>query len=446
MRIARAFVAVGLLSLAISGCAPNRAWRDRAPPETAAACLAVQPADCADQVWHRLAPEAGADARTPRQTLHLAFVEFDDQGALHDAALERATLERIRAMSERQPLLIVVFAHGWKHDARAADGNVKDFADILRRIAWYDEQVCARRSCEARRVVGVYLGWRGLSARLEPFKELSFWARKERAHRVGADGATEVLAELAKIKANGIEPAQNRLIVTGHSFGGALVYTALQQQLVRDTVFLNRGAIRRNAANLVVLVNPAFEAARYAALERRGREHEHPASQRPVLAVFTSRKDAATRVAFPFGRALSTVFESHVSPEQRSQNLTALGHYPPFLTHDLEVLPGPGVDSAYRDLREIGCAWQDFQSGKTQTWSLGGVALSRRPRMRQGSQQRNPFYNVAVDGRLIANHSEIWGQPFSEFLYRFVAVQSLPAGKPCNSDARLPDRGEDDAG
>lgn len=439
MRIARAFVAVGLLSLALPGCAPNRAWRDRAPPGNAQACEAVRPADCAHEVWHRLAPDAGADARKPRQAVHLAFVEFDDQGALHDPALEDAALERIRAMAERQPLLIVVFAHGWKHNAGADDGNVADFADILRRVAWYDEQVCAGRACEARRVVGVYLGWRGLSARLEPFKELSFWARKERAHRVGTDGATEVLAELAKIKANPAHRDHNRLVVTGHSFGGALVYTALQQQLVRDTVFLNRNAIHRNAANLVVLVNPAFEAERYAALERRGREHEHPASQRPVLAVFTSRKDSATRLAFPFGRALGTAFESHVSPEQRRRNVTALGHYPPFLTHDLDLLADAGAAPAYRSLREVGCAWQDFQSGQTPTWSLGGVALSRRPPMQQGSQQRNPFYNVAVDGGLIANHSEIWGERFSEFLYRFVAVQSLPAGKPCRPGAPLPD-------
>ncbi len=433
-----------LAMLALAGCAPNRAYRDRAPSPQTQVCAAAQPQDCAHEVWHRLAPD-GDDARQPQNDVHLGFVEFDDQGALHDPALKDDMLERIRTLGEAHPLLLVVFAHGWKHNAAADDSNVEDFAHILRRVAWYDEKVCAGRPCAARRVVGVYLGWRGLSARMEPFKELSFWNRKERAHRVGTDGATEVLAQLAKIKANGIKKAQNRLIVTGHSFGGALIYTALQQQLIRDTVFLKDDAILRNAANLVVLVNPAFEAARFGALERRGRLHPHAANQRPVLAVFTSTSDAATALAFPWGRRLGTAFESHVSSEQRRQNVTALGHYGPFLTHELKMPDdvAPDAPPALLGLRDIGCAWQDFQSGKVHTWSLGEISLSRLEKMQQGSQQRNPYYNVAVDPRLIANHSEIWGERFSEFLYRFVAVQSLPAGRPCERTSPAPHAASD---
>lgn len=425
--------------LLLSACTPNRAYRYLMPPPDPASCTGSQPSDCATEVWHRLRPNTSADLRNPQEPVYLGFVEFDDQGALHDPLLKDEVITRIRSLSERHSVLLVVFAHGWKHNASAKDSNVEDFSNLLRRIAWYDEQVCAGRNCAARRVVGLYMGWRGLSARLEPFKAMSFWARKERAHRVGTYGATEVLAELSKIKANGLHPTQNRLVVTGHSFGGALIYNALQQQLVRDTAFVGRSGVLRNAANLVVLVNPAFEAARFGALERRGRILANPPSQRPVLAVFTSRKDTATRTAFPLGRSLSTLFESHVSLEQRNQNLTALGHYEPFLTHDLNLSAATSGDAnqplALSSLHDVGCAWQNFQSGRSDAWSLGAMELSRRERMLTGTQRQNPYYNVSVDPGIVASHSEIWGERFSEFLYRFVAVQSLPAGVHCERDA-----------
>jgi len=422
--VVRAGCTIALLVAAVAtcGCAPNAAYRTRVAPVGEACDFAS--GTCESDVWQRL-PPANSPGPAPRNPVSLGFVEFDDQGQLRDRALKDALISHVRAEADAHPLLIVVFAHGWKHNASASDSNVADFGKLVQRIAAEDEKACAGHSCADRHVVGVFMGWRGLSASVEPFKELSFWTRKSRAHRVGSDGAMEVLAELKKIDGG---DDLGRMIIVGHSFGGALIYTAVQQQLMRDTEFLNRGSVARNAADLIVLVNPAFEAARFHALNRRAAAMTHPDSQRPIFAVFTSTNDTATGNAFPVGRTLGTLFQSHVSDEQRRENRTALGHYVPFQTHDLNLTRAAGNDTQsllqLSTWSDYGCAWQAYQAGTTDVWSLGDLALSRRPAMQTEGQRHNPFYIVSVDPGIIDAHNGIWGDRFSQFLYRFVAVQS----------------------
>ena len=50
-----------------------------------------------------------------------------------------------------------------------------------------------------RKVLGVYIGWRGNSSDLPILKHLTFWGRKRTADKVGLRGVTEALLRLAKI-------------------------------------------------------------------------------------------------------------------------------------------------------------------------------------------------------------------------------------------------------
>ena len=429
-------------ALMLAACAPNMAYRTNAPP--ADGVCSGTPQSCGDQYWQRLGVQPNETGPTPTNPVHLGYVEFDDQGALFDPDRKRRMMDRIEAIGAEHPLLLVVFVHGWKHNASADDGNAASFARALRRIAAMDESLCAGAPCERRRVVGVYVGWRGLSLKLPGLKNLTFWTRKSRAHRVGTDGVTEVLnelklienssqkAELARLDAAHLPHSRrdelSRMVVTGHSFGSAVVFTALQQQIMRDTVFRNQGSVQRSAADLVVLINPAFEAARVDALQRRLREWDHGKTQRPVLAVFTSEEDVATRTAFPMGRTLGTFTHSYASDEQRAKDRTTVGHYRPFITHELRLRDAqiselaPLQLSSYNDFR---CSWRDFQrTDEVDIWDLGDILLERDKSIQTKSQRRNPFYNVRVKPEIIQDHNDIWGDRFGEFLYRFVAVQS----------------------
>src|SRR5215472_8482493 len=113
----------------------------------------------------------------------LGFVEFDDQGWLYGTTGTNNQLQidlvskSIQSEMATNPLLIVVFVHGWKHNASGDDGNVEMFHSILERLGRLEHARSAKEKANHRRVFGVYVGWRGLSATWEPFKEMSFFSR-----------------------------------------------------------------------------------------------------------------------------------------------------------------------------------------------------------------------------------------------------------------------------
>lgn len=421
-----------VLAVASTACVHGTTYRTRLPPE-GGYCVPDRPDDCAQEVLYAVDRPGDAVGTPP---VLVGYVEFDDQGYLREPALKDALIQRLDRLAAERPLLVVVFAHGWKHNAAGSDGNVQAFNRFLLKLAAADQAVCAGMACRERQVVGVYLGWRGLSNRVEPFKTLTFWGRKSRAHRVGGDGAIEVLAELGKIKSRKREgniDQYNRMIVAGHSFGGALVYSATHQTLVRDTAFLNRNRVPRTVADLVVLVNPAFEAARFHAIQRKASEFPFQPGQRPVLAIFTSQNDTATRKAFPVGRRLSTLFSEHRDAEQRRQNTTAIGHYAPYRTHLLRS--ASSADSAGTGgIGRVACTWEAFRKGELDTWQAGATELARLAPPDAGAQRFNPYLVVSVEKGIISSHNDIWGEQFADFLYRFVAVQSFGA---CASTRRI---------
>jgi hypothetical protein len=63
--------------------------------------------------------------------------------------------------------------------------------------------------------------------------------------------------------------------------------------------------------------------------------------QPPVLVEVTSTGDSATGVAFPLGRKVNTLFEQTwidaKGEDERAEIESALGHYKPFLTHELDA-------------------------------------------------------------------------------------------------------------
>ncbi|HEY0684538.1 MAG TPA: alpha/beta hydrolase [Steroidobacter sp.] len=400
--------------LALVGCVSGKTYRTRF--DTAALCTASSSEDCPGDILHVLATDP-----VVRKPALMSYVEFDDQGYPREPQSKKLLIEELESLANDHPLLLVVFAHGWKHNAAAGDTNVESFQSLLRKLAAADAAACTNAAhCRDRQVVGIYMGWRGLSNSLEPFKSLTFWARKGRAHRVGMDGGSELLAELSRLsrqkRARNHEGA-NRLVITGHSFGGALVYTALSQALLRGMPLTPGEPISRDVANLIVLVNPAFEAARFESIHRKSQVAFAP-GQKPVLAIFTSQGDKATEMAFPLGRKIATLFSEHRDSRQRAENVTAVGHYEPFQTHTLRV-----VEPSSISLRAAACAWEGFTRGDVNEWHVGELVLRRTPEQEQSVGRFSPYLNVAVDDAIVRGHNGIWEQTFADFLYYFVAAQ-----------------------
>src|SRR5262249_8776999 len=237
----------------------------------------------------------------------------------------------------------------WKNDARLCNRNVCCFRSLLTRIA-ADAKMVMERSQGAvgpTRVIGIYIGWRGLSATVFPFRELSFYARKRAAERIGEGELVELLTYLDRFQKhlNERDPRRCRLIILGHSFGGAMIYAAVANVL-KSRVVDARVKTTLTAADdpivgfgdLVVLANPAFEASLYQPFQPLIDDFpSFSPRQRPVLVILSSETDSDTRVLFKLGRSLSTLFQRTGPRSSHEMLVTTVGNYDLFITHRATV-------------------------------------------------------------------------------------------------------------
>jgi hypothetical protein len=431
-------VAAGVVAIFAVGCTSNKPFRTNFPPSD---------------------PAHAVIESTPNYKL--GFVEFDDQGWFWDTNQANLVKQMIRTEAgigrpnNQQGIVIVVFVHGWKNNAASTDTNVNTFRTVL---AYLDSAEKAQTKHAPRKIVGVYGGWRGLSAKWEPAKELSFWERKNTAHKVGNSGAlTELLVDLENLQEESnhewlaTNAPRTELIIVGHSFGAAAVYSAISDVVTErfvDTVPRNKAL--KPMGDQVILLSPAFEASRHYNLNQMAVSMRHyPVDQRPVLSIFTSEGDWATHYFFPLGRFFSTVFEKNRDAKQRRANRQAIGWFQPFITHDLvyntdaAALASSGhstfnpatrkhelhaADSA--KLRE---SIANIEVQKKKWHPNGGLAvkysfddaiLEPKPDFKPG----DPILIVSVDTKIMKDHDDIGNKVLINFLMQYILF--------CQTDAQ----------
>lgn len=429
--------------LFLNGCISPQQYRN-----TYQLCSSNQPEiDCPTSSLQRYSDQTS----NSNNEYLLGFAEFDDQGQLWDRKQKDALLDQIYQSTTDTELLMVVFVHGWKHSAKAGDTNIGLFHQQLKRLSAMETEISRKRGAPARKVVGIYLGWRGGSVSLPLLKELTFWSRKSTAHKVGYGGVTEVLSELELIQktkqyiaSQDKKESSTRLIVVGHSFGGAVVYSALSEILENGFV-QTRGPAGTSSntvgfADLVVLINPAFEALRFANLSDMSTERAtYFCGQLPALAVLTSEADYATKLAFPAGRWLGTLFERErdVSREnnvtqqlevidQGSANVTTIGHFKPYRTHylratDKSTTPPIAAYSLQAEVSMFEQSSSDWNNDKPgSNIAFNGSMLERST----NSAGRNPYLNIYVDKKLIPGHNQIDDPRIGSFISQLILISS----------------------
>jgi pimeloyl-ACP methyl ester carboxylesterase len=351
----------------------------------------------------------------------LAIVEFDDQGVCYDRRqmLALATaLETLRGKGS----VILVFVHGWTHNGSSGDGNLLAFRRILAQTAL---------DAADRPVLGVFVAWRGLSwygPSWLPVEEVTFFSRKEAALRVALGSVRELLGRLREFrvdestKPNTPEPV---LVIVGHSFGGLIVYSAVAQSMI-EAAATPQGRVVPSFSNLVLLLNPAFEAARYLPVfEQIENVSGFVPNQPPVFVSVTGQNDRATGCAFPIGETLASLGESTRGRRERQALIKTMGHLSWMLTHDLSA-PGvhlPASRQPQRGLSKSGRRTNLVTAAEEEWTSSHGAMLRRRP----GVPENNPFWNVCATPEVIDGHNGIFGDVFVGFVYDLVATHMARA-------------------
>jgi hypothetical protein len=426
-------VALCALVLFVTGCTSNAPYRTNSPPDD----------------------PAHADIEsTPNYKL--GYVEFDDQGWFWDTHQLTAVKKMIRTEAgfgqpnNQQGIVLVLFVHGWKNNAANSDTNVNMFRKTLQ---YLNQAETNQTSHPPRKIVGVYAGWRGLSAKWEPAKEVSFYERKNTAHKVGGSGAlTELLVGLETLQQDSnthwlaSNAPRTELIIVGHSFGAAAVYSALSGIITErfvDTV--QQGQPLKPLGDQVILLSPAFEASRHSNLNQMAVSLDHyPPEQRPVLSLFTSEGDWATHYFFPLGRFFSTIFEKNRDADQRKATRQAVGWFQPFITHHLVYSTNTeggqttfNTDAHHHELHDskklkksmdnINAQRAKWHSphDKPVPYDFDDAIMEPESTFKPG----DPILVVSVDTRIMKDHDDIGNDVLINFLMQYILFCQADAGE-----------------
>ncbi|HEY0156847.1 MAG TPA: hypothetical protein VGF28_06085 [Thermoanaerobaculia bacterium] len=425
---------------------------------------------------HRAEVEKATFEHHTKDGFMVGFVEFDDQGWIFNHEQLEAVQRHIEAAVKvnnppARPAIIVSFTHGWRHTAAACDRDAVCFREVLRGLAVYETErarLCTENAaqrgrtddplCLRRDVIGVMTGWRGApisqrARQLENLNVASFYSSKRRAHLIGQSGYISTLIGWLNQLDDRL-PENSRLILAGHSFGGAMLFSSvagvLNQQVAEERYRPGRDLMDCNTfkpagvGDLIVLLNPAFEALRYSSIDDRTNDLKGCRSQRTVMLTLASETDRYNGFWFSAGRRLATMFHRFPSPKQRTQAVRAVGHFDAFRTHTLNENQSANEKASVYKASEPGpcnCKYQvdeaamkqlaadvarDPLAGYGVAAQAGGCTAPSCLEEVEGKERHNPFKVVEVDESIINGHSDIYNSRILDFLVRAVSSAADP--------------------
>ncbi|MGH8251485.1 MAG: hypothetical protein ACREVI_12450 [Steroidobacteraceae bacterium] len=428
-------------------------------------------------------------SKVAEELFDLHYVEADDEGWFWQPEQADLALEAVEQSAERRDTFVLLFVHGWHHSSRCCDSNVQSFRktlvqlhDELSRNVHADARAAysqAEKSGRDFKVIGIYVGWRGRS--LPGFLDyFTFWGRKSAAERVGEADVREFIARLNQTY---LEKRSDRergnflgLISIGHSFGAQVLLRATAATLEQQLISLNAppGWLRQPAAaapaespkalqgigDLVVLLNPATEAAAYHRLHLLSMAMRYQETQTPVMLTISTDNDYARHKLFTFGRVLGEFFTAKprkpdaLEREAERKALGIDGKHVRHATHRIEpvdpreklvkVEADPGVEPGCDRTGDCLADWrvwaelpgrriledlplrEDTQAGLDRLRDfdfsakvrLGNVEMNRG----EGGIAFQPLIVATTGKAIVDNHSGIFAQPLLRFLIPYIAL------------------------
>ena len=388
------------LLLILAGCVTNQPYRTNL---NSSECFASTP-DCNTSFIER------------HLAFDLTFLEFTERGNLFDRTHTRQVMDFINAQANTPDgVAVFVFVHGWKHNASFKDSNVIHFKNFLANAA--ENEIVGKR-----KVIGLYIGWRGSTITLPGLKETTFWARKAVAEQIGSGGATEVLSELHQILVHQFEQSdaqrdlpKNNYVIVGHSFGGAIVLRAMHDVLLHDLIQA-AGRLRGQSSQVcdkvkrfadgILLLNPAIEANKIILLKEAAARCQFSSNQPPLMHIISTDADNATRRYFPIGQYLNLT--QTLSPKKLKR--TVDNHNIVLNEHTLEL-------NTVGNLQQLRTTYLSYDK-QAQQWQFAqcrdnldecGITLKSQQKNHFPSKKHDPFQFINTDAYFMKNHNDVFG-------------------------------------
>jgi hypothetical protein len=367
---------------------------------------------------HRLEVVQGlVDTPNYEPWYHLAVVQFKDDGSPTESRQTDAAVAAIQEgrRASAYGAIVVVFIHGWHHNAAWRRTPSTDAADNDGDAHFHGFRLIleslARREMERthwRRVVGVYVSWNGdpvgglrglISA--TPLTFTSFEDRYPVAERIGAGTAFETtLRRLITATKDGTlsgNHAASPLVMIGHSMGALMLESGLlailtssqplilQSSAPRGTVILTSEQGPVSFPDLILALNSAADS-RIAKSIRdalQARKLEKTASgttpagvavrySPPILMSVTSQGDTATRDWWPRAKRL-------YGGSGRTD-----GHDTALFTHDFTKTVPASICRKLPGFRDFGQNWHCLRTPRPPVGAMPSISVDLPVRERTG--------------------------------------------------------------
>ncbi len=251
-----------------------------------------------------------------QDSYRLAIIELDEFGDFfqseNDASRPRdyqlaCATEMLKTAGATKPIFLILFIHGWQHNASRDNQTLIGFKKLLGCIA-RSEKMASRFS-----ICGVYVGWRGAGIKnlglfTRPAELLSFWQRKSVAEKIASTTSSMSIFRLIDVAhAAAPDPANNpsSTVLAGHSLGAGILLNSVSQALAYEYASAESDGIDApklldSPANLILLLNPAVESV-YLRQLRTSLQPLDWEEERgyPWLVSLTSETDWVTKHIFP---------------------------------------------------------------------------------------------------------------------------------------------------
>jgi len=336
----------------------------------------------------------------PSKSPIVKVIEFTEEGELHDRCQWSDAIFEIRGGNQRiakdkKSKFVVIYVHGWKHNAEESDSDLKNFTSWIKNMS--------DKGAENTDVVGIYVSWPGQSIPLPIFDNLTFWGRKGAADRVSIGGNFSKFLSAVENVRRQRKNDDDFIVGIGHSFGARILFSAASPIILHELQTHHPGERFgiykpfKGVLDFTILLNPAFDAARYTAFDstRRWQEKFHQ-RQQPILLSIATENDYATRFAFPLGQLIGTRWHER-------EKIT-LGNYTNYTTHEIKISSESKFSSEYED------NWYSH-------FCSNNVCLERT---RADDRATSPFLVAKTNSSIIDGHNGIWGETIQSFVADFL--------------------------